>query len=279
MKERARTAINHCFSRSDYQTFLYDEVAKRLDARLENLRLDPQVILVSGFGSHGLKKRFPSKPEIIGFDFAHARLAIRRSKSRFNFPWMAKQVNVCGDLNALPFASASVDMVYSNLDLPFFSECKELTHALTEVHRILKPGGLFIFSSLGPDTLKELRRAETQRGFRLCEHLDMHDLGDQMMAASFSDPVVDMEVLTLTYADASSMMKDIRAHGSIALEAPTNPGLLGVGAFRSLAERSSTGESGRLNATCELVFGHAWRAPTRISPKGQKVINIKMSQS
>ncbi|MDA0237214.1 MAG: methyltransferase domain-containing protein [Proteobacteria bacterium] len=277
MKGRVRATINHCFSRSDHQIFLYDEVAKRLDARLEILRLEPKLILVSGFGAHGLKKRFPSNPQLIGFDFAHSRLATRRLSVGFRFPWMARQLHVCGDLSALPFASASADMVYSNLDLPFFFECDELTQALAEVHRILKPGGLFIFSSLGPDTLKELKRPDHKRGFRLCAHLDMHDLGDQLMAASFSDPVVEMEELTLTYGDALSMMRDIRAHGSVALKTSPKAGLLGADAIRYLAEQSSAAESGRLTATCELVLGHAWRVPTRTSHKGQKVIDIKMS--
>ena len=279
MKGRVRATINECFSRSDHQTFLYDEVAKRLDARLEILRLEPKVILVSGFGSHSLKKRFPSKPQLIGFDFSESRLATRRPRVGFGFPWTAKQLSVCGDLAALPFAPASVDMVYSNLDLPFFSACNELTLALAEVYRILKPGGLFIFSSLGPDTLKELKRPDAKRGFRLRAHLDMHDLGDQLMEASFADPVVEMEELTLTYADAVSMIRDVRAHGSAAPEAHSKAGLLGTGVIRSLAEQSSGVEGGRVTMTCELVFGHAWRPPTRTSPKGKKVIDIKVSKT
>ena len=107
----------------------------------------------------------------------------------------------------------------------------------------------------------------------------MHDLGDQLMEASFADPVVEMEELTLTYGDAMSMIRDVRAHGSAAPEAHSKAGLLGTGVIRSLAEQSSGVEGGRATLTCELVFGHAWRAPTRTSPKGKKVIDIKVSKT
>jgi malonyl-CoA O-methyltransferase len=166
-------------------------------------------------------------------------------------------------------------LVYSNLDIPFFDGCDELDDVLKEVHRVLRPGGLFIFSSLGPDTLKELRSINGTHGFRLCRHLDMHDLGDRIMGVGLADPVMEMEELKLTYSDALALLRDVRAHGSVPFDIGELRGLSGRAEVRRLSESSKSEYEGQITATTELVFGHAWRTAERLSPNGRKVIDIK----
>ena len=276
MKDRARSKINRIFDQPDYQAFLYDEVAKRLDDRLEGVLVDPRVVMASGFGNHRLKERFNSIENILTFDFAHSRLLRRRKKSGFRLPWQPQQTNICGDLSGLPLASQSVDLVYSNLDLPFFFECGELVKALEEVFRILRPGGLFIFSSFGPDTVKEINLLESSSHFRICDHLDMHDLGDQLMGALFSDPVMEMENLELTYRNPLALLRDVKAHGSMVSARLEKLGLTGKDVLSSLTQQFGRADSCSVSLTAELVFGHAWRAPLKKSPKGRKVVEIKV---
>src|SRR5205085_909169 len=73
------------------------------------------------------------------------------------------------------------------------------------------PEGLVLFSSLGPDTLKELRAAAGAASVH--EFVDMHDLGDMLVAAGFSAPVMDMEVLAIEYAAGGRLLEDLRASG------------------------------------------------------------------
>ena len=275
MKGRVRAKINYCFTRSDYQIFLYDEVAKRLNERLDVITIEPNVVVASGFGEDCLEKIFPGASSITRIDFAHSRMLVHKIKSRFRLPWGPKLGYLCGDLSALPLSSASVDLFYSNLDIPFFDGCDELDQLLTEVYRVLKPGGLFIFSSLGPDTLKELRPIEGMRGLRLCRHMDMHDLGDRIVECGFADPVMEMEELKLTYSNVLALLRDARAHGSESFDIDDQKGLWGKAELRRLSEYSKSKNNGQITATTELVFGHAWLAPEKTTSKGKKIIDIK----
>ncbi|MDC1311845.1 methyltransferase domain-containing protein [Burkholderiales bacterium] len=276
MKGRVRARINRRFTRPDHQVFFYDEVAKRLSERLDIVTLEPNVIVASGFGRDSLESRFPRASRISKMDFAYSRMVIQGGRRRFRLPWRPLLENLCADLSALPLSSASVDLVYSNLDIPFFDGCNELDGLLKEVYRVLRPGGLFIFSSLGPDTLKELRPFGDMRGLRLNRHLDMHDLGDRIMGVGFSDPVMEMEELKLTYSNAITLLQDVRAHGSEPFHLNNLKGLTGKAELIAISERSKLENKGQIMATAELVFGHAWLAPERTSPKGQKIIDIKV---
>jgi malonyl-CoA O-methyltransferase len=134
----------------------------------------------------------------------------------------------------------------------------EPRRAFAEMHRVLAPGGLLMFSTLGPDTLKELR--ETLGAERVHAFHDMHDLGDMLTAAGFAAPVMDMEMIEMAYSGSNTLLQDLKNSGQTNARADRPRGLAGR-ALRSRLERRAA------RATFEVVYGHAWRP----EPVGEKV--------
>jgi len=246
------------------------EVASRMLERLGLVKLSPRRILDAGSGppQHTLGKRYPAS-SVIALDFAAPMLASS------GFGWFRKKpLPVCGDLAALPLASASIDLAWSNMVLHWIAEPLA---ALRELHRVLAPEGLLMFSTLGPDTLKELRAAAGEA--RVHAFTDMHDLGDMLVAAGFAEPVMDMERLTLVYADGAALLADLRASGqTCALAAPAGApprGLAGRGFRDALeAQLAAQRKDGKLPVTYEVVYGHAWKAAPTRTADGRSVVRI-----
>ena len=170
-----------------------------------------------------------------------------------------KQSLLCADIEALPLATASLGLVWSNLAIQW---CNDLDATLQEFHRVLKPESLLMFSTFGPDTLKELRMATSaQSGITsVSRFLDMHDIGDAMVRAGFSAPVLDVERFTLTYDDVKSVMRDLKSIGAHNATDGRARGLLGRSFLKNLeASYEQFRKDGKLPATFEVVYGHAWR--------------------
>jgi malonyl-CoA O-methyltransferase len=181
----------------DAAAVLQREVATRMLERLELIRATPGVIVDvgcgTGYATAALLKKY-RKARIIDLDIALAMLQIARKRA----PWLRKIYCVCADAAALPLADASCDILFSNLMLQW---CVDPDRLLAEVRRVLKPGGVLMFSTLGPDTLIELRRswAAADRYPHVHLFIDMHDIGDALLRAQLADPVMDTEHITLTY--------------------------------------------------------------------------------
>jgi len=166
-------------------------------------------------------------------------------------------------------------MIWSNLALQW---CNDLPATFAELHRVLKVDGLLMFSTFGPDTLKELRLAFN--GVDSHNHLnrftDMHDIGDRLVACGFADPVMDMEVMTLTYGDVRGLMRDLKAIGAGNATVSRPSGLTGKERLARVARNyEAHRRDGKLPATFEIVYGHAWKPAPRTSPTGHPVIDIK----
>jgi malonyl-CoA O-methyltransferase len=261
-----RRAFERASQSYDRAAVLQTEVRARLLARLQYLKLEPapQIILDAGCGTgHGareLKKRFP-RARVLALDIATGML---REAGR-NQGWWRRFDRVCADAERMPLADASVDLIFSNLMLQWCAEPDAVFH---EFKRVLKPRGLFTFSTLGPDTLMELRAAwaAVDERTHVSRFLDMHDIGDALVRARLAEPVLDVERFTLTYDTAIALMHDLKAIGAQNATAGRPTGLTGRAAFAAVTQAYERFRSeGRLPATYEVVLGQAWGAIPRQS--------------
>lgn len=282
-KRQVRRSFERAAAGYDAAAVLQHEVCSRMLARLDYIKASPRAILDAGSGTgnavHELMARFPGTP-VIALDIAHAMLRLNRRRLRWwqTLPGLRLPLcAVCADLEQLPLKNEAVGLVWSNLALQWLND---LPGALAEMHRVLAPGGLLMFSTFGPDTLKELRQAYdgTDARTHVNRFIDMHDIGDMLVAARFADPVMDMETLTLTYDDIRGLMRDLKAIGAQNATRGRPGGLSGKSALNAVAhEYEAHRREGKLPATFEVVYGHAWKPQARLSPTGRPVIDIKAS--
>jgi malonyl-CoA O-methyltransferase len=245
---------------------LESEVAGRMLERLDYIKLAPRRILDAGSGPPrpGLAKRYP-QALCVALDFA---LPMLRKPSWWARITGVQEYSVCADLERLPLADGSVDLVWSNMALHWVSDPLP---AFKEFRRVLTANGLLMFSTLGPDSLKELRGAAGPA--RVHGFVDMHDLGDMLIASGLSAPVMDMEVLTFEYRDADTLLSDLRASGQTSARADRPRALSG----RDFARRLRRGLGDKPTVTFEVVYGHAWRA-AQVEP-GVKTVRVFKSIS
>jgi malonyl-CoA O-methyltransferase len=266
-------AIRRAFGRAsatyDAAAVLQARVRDELLARLDLLGFAPACIVDlgcgTGHGTRALRDRWRDA-RVLGVDHAPAMLAAARARQG----WFRRFDRVCADAAHLPLREGSVDLVWSSLMLPWAADPDAV---LREVRRVLAPRGYFTFSTLGPDTLRELREAwrAVDDGVHVHRFLEMHDLGDALVRAGFADPVMDVERVTLTYADLGGLVADLRATGA-RNAAALRPRGLGGRARRARLESAYERfrRDGRLPATCEIVYGQAWTPGERPPIRGRR---------
>jgi malonyl-CoA O-methyltransferase len=243
------------------------EIGVRMLERLDYLKIAPRRILDAGSGpsreARELRSRYP-RSELVAVDFSVGMLSAERAGLLGRLLKRKSRHLLCGDVTRLPLALGTIDLVWSNMTLHWV---RDPLAAFKEFSRVLAPGGLLMFSALGPDTLKELRVAAGAT--RVHEFIDMHDLGDMLVAAGFSAPVMDMEVLTFTYRDADALLADLRAGGQTNARADRPRGLSGKGFLKKL--RATAGKRG----TFEVVYGHAWKGVPRKLADGRDIVEFR----
>lgn len=268
-KARARRAFGRAAARYDEYAVLQRELTQRMLERLDYVRIAPRTILDLGCGTglalDALGRRF-RRARLLALDFALPMLAHARRRGS----WLHRPRPVCADLEALPLADASVDLVFSNATLQW---ANDPARAFTELRRVLRPGGLLLFTTFGPDTLIELRRAwaaaDGGRAAHVSRFLDMHDIGDALLRARFADPVMDVERITVTYPDLHGLLRDLRAIGANNALVARPRGLTGRQVFAALTAAYETQRrDGRLPATWEVVHGQAWIGAGQTSDHG-----------
>jgi malonyl-CoA O-methyltransferase len=265
-KRDMRRAFERAAPGYDAAAVLQQEVARRMLERLDFVKLAPKRVLDAGCGTgfalSDLARRYPAA-ELVALDIAHAMLQVARAQ----VPWWRRTLPmlggvprryVCGDLDALPLPAGSVDLLWSSLAMQWSND---LSRTFAESYRVLAPGGLLMFSTFGPDTLKELRQAfaGVDGHTHVNRFVDMHDIGDQLAYAGFAAPVMDMEFITLTYADVRALLRELKAIGAHNVTTGRSHGLMGKQRWQAmLARYEQLRREGRLPATFEIIYGHAW---------------------
>ncbi|MDA8382544.1 MAG: malonyl-ACP O-methyltransferase BioC [Betaproteobacteria bacterium] len=272
-KRLVRRAFDAAAAGYDQVAVLQREVATRLLERLNYLAHEPRLILDAGagtgFGTRALAARY-GEATVVALDLAPRMLEAARAGQawwrRMPRLWPARQAFVCADIEQLPLKAAAGDMIWSSLALQW---CNSLEQAFSEFRRVLSPSGLLVFSTFGPDTLRELREAFAGiDGYtHVNRFMDMHDIGDLLVGTGFATPVVEMETITLTYPDLKACLQDLKAMGAHNVTQGRPQGFMGKGRWRALeAAYERFRREGRLPATFEVVYGHAWAAGERGRP-------------
>ena len=267
-KQQARLAFERAALTYDEAAALQREIGRRLIERLQLIRLQPAVILDLGAGtgtfSKALLQRY-RKADVIALDVALNMLRHTQRRGR----WFRKPRCVCSDAERLPFADDSFDFIFSNLMLQW---CMDLESVFTELRRVLAPGGLLMFTTLGPDTLKELRASwEAVDGYtHVNSFIDMHDVGDALMNTHWAEPVMDAERITVTYREVRTLMQDLKHLGAHNVTVGRPRGLTGKQRFQQVAGAYEQFRvDGVLPASYEVVYGHAWSPLNKQAAAGQ----------
>ncbi len=268
----------------DAVAVLQREVGSRMLERLDYVKIEPQRVLDLGCGTGAslgaLSERYP-QAQVLGADLSEAMLRTarqERSRLRYLLPFLRgkKTSLLAADALALPIKSGALGMIWSNLMLHWIDDPLP---ALREMQRTLEVGGLLMFSTFGPDTLKELR-ASFSDGHEHCQRFtDMHDYGDMLVECGFADPVMDAEVLTMTYPNLDGLFRDLRQSGSACAMHARRRGLMGRSAWRAVcADYENRMQDGRLPATFEVVYGHAWKIAARKTADGAAIVRFDPKQ-
>lgn len=241
----------------DSVDFVHRQTEKGLLDRLEPMIIKAKRILdlggATGSASRSLCKRY-KRSRVIVLDASHEMLRQAQKKRS----WFSKTAVLQGNATAVPLQTGSVDLVFSNLLLPWIDD---LPAIFAEVARVLQKGGLFAFSTLGPDSLSELREAwaSVDDGQHVNPFADMHDIGDGLLRAGLRDPVLDADYLHVTYRETADLFQDLTLLGARNCLAGRTTTLTGKERYRHMENRLRRRFiEGLLELRLELVYGHAW---------------------
>lgn len=273
--------ISKAFNRhaTDYERVakVQQEIGERLLERLLYLKIAPQRILDLGCGpgffSRELVKLYP-KAQIVGIDLAQEMLVQAQKKYRWRHKWAV----VAADMHQLPFATGAFDLVFANQVIHWGSSLEQV---FRELNRVMNTNACFMFTTLGPDTFKELKSSWSgiNHFAHVNEFSDMHDVGDCLMAEHFLDPVMDMELLSVHYETLPKLLHALKAQGVKNINLARNQGLTGKKSWEQFEQNyaSMRTDNGRYPLTYEVVYGHAWKGEQRKTARGTETI-IPISQ-
>jgi len=283
-KRQLRNSFERAAMSYDQAAVLQREVGGRMLSRLDYIKHTPDVILDAGsgtgYGTRQLRLHYPDA-RILAVDIATAMHFQARPSVSWWKQLLAVRGNqtsyVCGDIEQMPLKNSCAGLVWSNLTLQW---CNDINRTLAEVHRVLQAGGLFMFSTFGPDTLKELRQAfrSADNYNHINRFTDMHDIGDMLVHNGFATPVMDMEYIVLTYDSVGGVMRDLKAIGAHNVTQGRRRGLTGkISWQKAVKHYESLRIEGKLPATFEVVYGHAWRLQPRktiLTPETRRKIGL-----
>lgn len=267
-----KSAIRRSFERAapnyDQHAVLHREIESRLLERIEFRRYEPTMVLDLGCGTGSGSRALASQLQqanVIALDWAPAMLTKVGPGEGAGADHGGDLCSLCADMHMLPLASRSVDMVFSSLALQW---SYDLPAVFREFRRVMKPDAMLVFTCFGPDTLFELKQAwRTVDDLpHVNDHPDMHDIGDELLAAGYREPVMDAERVTLEYPDVMSLMRELKGVGEHNVASKRFHGLTGKARMRGMLESyEQFGQDGRYPASFEVIYGTAF-APAEGQP-------------
>lgn len=262
-------AVQRRFDRAaatfDDADFVHAATRDGLFERLRAMKIEPAVVVDAGCATGSalrpLLRRFRGA-HVVGVDLSH-RMCVRARAGR---PWFSRVSVIQADAARLPFASGSVDVVCANLLLPWISRPETL---FAELARVLARDGVFAFSTLGPDSLIEIRRAwaAVDDGAHVNPFADMHDIGDAIVRAGLRDPVLDVDRLRVTYEDPTKLFDDLTRSGARNALTARGTGLTGRGRF----DRMRAGLGRPMSLDLELIYGHCFGGGASAAGDGVRI--------
>ena len=240
------------------QADLINLIGQRLLERLELVTITPDIIVdlgcCDGVTSRALKTIYPGA-QVIGVEPSVSLCKVAQKQSG----WFKKPRYLSALPNALPIQDDCADLVVINLYPVWQHDIRQL---FIEINRVLTPEGLVLFTSLGPDTLLNLR-ASWQQVDPDYEHLmpfaDMHDIGDALTGAGYHNIVMENEPLSIDYPTIESLHEDLRYTGYANLANSRRPTLLSKGRYQNYLSKLVSNDSSGLKITYDVVFGHGWK--------------------
>ena len=279
-RRQVRQSFARVAAKYDAGDFFAREIDRRMQERLDYVRVEPRRVLdlgcSRGASLAALTARYPNAQQL-ALDLAPEMLTgLRQARPAWQ-RWIGAGATsgampLVADAAQLPLLSRSTDLIWSNLLLHWL---EDPLPALAEAHRVLDVGGLLMFSTLGPDTLKELRSAFADGYAHTQRFIDMHDLGDMLVGSGFADPVMDMEVVKLTYDSFDDLLRELQSAGSSCAMKARRHGLTGKVAWtKARATYETLRENGKLPASFEVVYGHAWKVAPKKTADGRAIVSF-----
>ena len=265
-----RRRFEHAASSFDGADFVHAATRDGLLTRLAPLLVEAKTVIdlgaATGAANRPLEKRFRGA-RVISVDIAHNMLTMARRKKS----WLSKTAFVQASAGALPFPNESIDVVFSNLMLPWVDDPAP---TFSEIARILRKGGVFAFATLGPDSLLEIRRAwgQVDDVVHVNRFADMHDLGDALVNAGLRDPVLDVDRLSVSYTSCEALFNDLTAVGARNALQQRASGLTGKQRFAAMvAALENAAIDGNIHLDLELVYGHCWGSGPKTDPSNYRI--------
>ncbi len=279
-KANIARSFNRAAQSFDQHAQLQHLIGERLVERLDYVKIKPELILDLGCSTGKFTRQLQQhfkKSKVLGVDLAWQMLSVAQSNGNWLKKWTNKERYTCADAEKLPFADNSFDLIYSNLMLYWLDNPDT---AFRELNRIIKPGGLLIFTSFGPDTLKEMRQSwaiaqgkdalgKNSNHVRVNRFLDMHDIGDSLTKSGFGGTVMDSETITMNYCSVAQVHADLKAMGETNMNAGRTRNMTGKDLWQTYEQaynQHKTAEN-ELPTSWEVIYGHAWAGERQI-PKG-----------
>lgn len=272
--QRAQHKANQTADICEHYAKVSQEIRLRILDRLSFIRMTPSSIMDLGSSTGAftvdLHQQYPMA-QLYGLDFAEQRLQLAQKQD-----CPAKQI--AADAQCIPLPNQSIQMIISNLCIHW---CNDLPALFKEVYRVLEHNGLFFFSCLGPDSLKELKQAWAQIDTLMHVHpmLDMHDIGDHLLHTGYENPVVDKEHLEIQYQHPELLLQDLKASGGTNCLQTTTTKLYTPRHLDILYASYPRHSEGHYTATFEVIYGMAWKPPIRktagLNAQNEATIDIR----